>query len=180
MVDLNGKPKCEIICPVENCEHLSKISIISQTNLSAPPKFNPFNFERHYKTQHVIKNRRAMSDLTNTSNAKKSKVDTNVPGVFYPQDSSTPNQRVNMINRSDVQNKRMKVDARVNELVGEVENQRKIIGKLERENIVLRHKMMNYRETVRAVVRCKPKNEIDSFDYSWSSDRTFLKLSNHE
>lgn len=58
MVDLNGKAKCEIICPVDSCKYLTKLSLIKQVNPLAPPKFNVFNFERHFNGQHLNKRKR--------------------------------------------------------------------------------------------------------------------------
>lgn len=66
MVDLNGKARCEIICPVDSCKHLTKLSLIKQVNPLAPPKFNVYNFERHFNGQHLNK-RKIDEVITNQS-----------------------------------------------------------------------------------------------------------------
>lgn len=65
IVNLDSDPKCGIICPLQTCNQVSKLSLVKQVDFSAPPKFNTFNFERHFKTQHVNKKRRALENITN-------------------------------------------------------------------------------------------------------------------
>lgn len=81
MVDLNGKPICEIICPFDSCKDVSKLSLIKQANPFAPPKFNTWNFERHINTQHLNKKRKGNEDATienDINTHKKSKSGGNV------------------------------------------------------------------------------------------------------
>lgn len=63
LVNLDGKPTCEIMCPFQSCYETKKLSLSKQSNLLAPPKFNSFNFERHIKEQHLNKKRKAQTSL---------------------------------------------------------------------------------------------------------------------
>lgn len=63
MVDLGSKPKCEIICPY--CQCITKLGLIKQVTSTGILKFNSFNFDRHVKTQHLGRKRRALADLSN-------------------------------------------------------------------------------------------------------------------
>lgn len=78
MVDLSDKPKCEVICPFENCANVSKLSATKHTDLFAPPKFNPFNFERHFRTKHVGKKRAPFGDISNLASSTPKKSCTSV------------------------------------------------------------------------------------------------------
>lgn len=70
MVDLTGKPTCEVICPFDHCRKSLTLSITQQSNLYAPPKFNPYNFERHIEN-HLKGKRKALEDVTFSFNARK-------------------------------------------------------------------------------------------------------------
>lgn len=62
MVDLESKPKREVMCPY--CECITKLSLVKQVLPTAIPKFNTFNFDRHVKNQHLTRKRRALTDLS--------------------------------------------------------------------------------------------------------------------
>lgn len=63
VIDSEGKPKCEVFCPFEKCGNVSKLSTTKQTNGSL--KFNPYNFERHFVSQHVTRKCKPLDDITN-------------------------------------------------------------------------------------------------------------------
>lgn len=69
VIDLSTKPKCGIICPFAECDHVSQLASIRQTNPFSTPKFNPSNFERHYSSQHkrAAAKRKPFDDLSNQS-----------------------------------------------------------------------------------------------------------------
>lgn len=58
LLNFDGKPKCEIVCPFDSCQDSTKLSLIKQASLFAPPKFNTHNFERHINTKHLNRKRR--------------------------------------------------------------------------------------------------------------------------
>lgn len=58
LVNLNGKASCEIICPIDLCKDVTKLSLIKQVKPFAQPKFNTHNFERHVISQHLKKKRK--------------------------------------------------------------------------------------------------------------------------
>lgn len=81
MVNLEGKPKCEIFCPFAGCD--SKLSTVKQLNGST--KFNSYNFERHFLSQHVTRKRKPFDDITNTVGFKINKMNDNTEAVFDSQ-----------------------------------------------------------------------------------------------
>lgn len=62
MVDISNKPTCEVICPFDHCRDVLKLASIKQIDLSAPPKFNSFNFQRHVTTKHFNKKRKSSDE----------------------------------------------------------------------------------------------------------------------
>lgn len=155
---------------------MPELRCIRQVNSSAPPKFNPSNFHRHYQQQHVIKKRKALTEITNTNTEKLMRIpenEQNAMNDFIPSCSSTPVQPKTTIHNNNEQIELVK------SLEDQVLKQQGKIGHLKSENIVLRHKMMDYRGTIRAVLRCKPELEHDAFEYICNSDKTDMKLSNY-
>lgn len=75
LVDLNGKAKCEIICPFDSCKDVTKLSVIKQINFSVPPKFNVFNFERHVNSQHLSTKRKRDIDTSMLKATEETLVD---------------------------------------------------------------------------------------------------------
>lgn len=71
VIDLNCglKPSCEIVCPFLGCKIVPKLSLVRSYG---PPKFNPYNFERHYQSQHLRLNakRSPFVDITNENGNK--------------------------------------------------------------------------------------------------------------
>lgn len=67
LVDLSGNVKCQVICPFSECGHVSKLGVLKQSNELALTKFNAFNFERHFQSQHMNKKRKVFDDITNTN-----------------------------------------------------------------------------------------------------------------
>lgn len=166
MVDLSGKPKCEIICPFENCVHVSKLSTTRQTELSAAPKFNTFNFERHFQTQHVNKKRKPFDNITNHLDETPAKL-INLKGPAEPAMASTSLQN------SDG-------DSYVKNMEDKMLKQQKTICQLEIENIVLRHKLMDIRGKIRAFCRIKPNMGTNCFQWERNEDGTILKLDSND
>lgn len=86
VVNFDEKPRCEIVCPLESCDHVSKLSLIKQKNIFAPPKFNPHNFQRHFDSQHVNKKRKydssSSSRLSETLLIKKTATNTLFSTMF--------------------------------------------------------------------------------------------------
>lgn len=67
LVDLSGNVRCQVICPFSECGHVSKLGVLKQSNELALTKFNAFNFERHFQSQHMNKKRKVFDDITNTN-----------------------------------------------------------------------------------------------------------------
>lgn len=171
MVDLNGKPKCEILCPYENCSNVSKLSTIGQKDLTAAPKFNTFNFERHFQTQHVNKKRKPLDDITNRTDETPSKCtkdtfERNAPPQGPPMTSTSTHASVAVT--ADL----IKVERLENEMI----KQQTTIRHLQSENILLRHKMMDFRGTIRTFCRIKPDMGLDCFQWERSIDGNILKM----
>lgn len=170
MIDLSGKPKCEIICPFEDCSNLSKLSVVRQMDLAAAPKFNTYNFERHFQTQHLNKKRKAFDDLTNHSGETEPKIS---KSLFETQVLTEP-QCVSIITSTPN-------DSRQESQCGESTEQKLVtmqqeLYQMQEENIVLRHKLMDYRGTIRAFCRIKPDLTGDCFNWQRSKDGTILNL----
>lgn len=239
LVNLDSKPKCEVICPHPKCNHVSKLAPVAQVVFPAPPKFNTHNFERHFKTQHVNKKRRALQNITNAR-----EMSDDVSGFYSPNLSielfssenvlmerrqnmkftSTPKrvcvrsitshtqssvsgsddtELVQMKNRNDeleiqLENYREEIrelNSKYTQKVSDFESLQKQqpsadviqltnkIGALQNENamlyqqqIVLRHKMMDMRGTVRGFLRLKPVANQPQIEWSVGVDKTNLKF----
>lgn len=87
MINLHSIPKtCEIICPC--CRSVIKLSLIKHAN--PIPKFNPYNFARHFKIkheQHSTRKRKPLSDLSNdvVDNEQNPKNKPFLVGLFFSQ-----------------------------------------------------------------------------------------------
>lgn len=55
-------PICEVACPFDSCSDAAKLAAMKQTDFSAPPKFNPFNFKRHVTKQHLNRKRKSREE----------------------------------------------------------------------------------------------------------------------
>lgn len=176
------------------CSKVSQLAIMPQLDSAAVPKFNPSNFERHYQTQHVRK-RKALSDLTNgcvelQPTLDKSDSQTPLdPKMTKPGASSqTPIEPSRVIGNStqntnfDDFNLITSTPNKVNdslsndELEKQMDYQHSTIRQLEMENIILRHKVMDVRESIRVFCRIKPAVGLDCFKFEQSKDGTLLKL----
>lgn len=133
LVDLNGKPKCEVVCPFPGCQNISKLSSIAQVNQSDTPKFNTYNFERHYKQQHLNKKRSALDDITNLHNTKTQKQ--SEPGSSSASLNSTGENSVH----NETQNNTASAN-RICQLEAKIDQ-------LENENSQLRELNMKHNET---------------------------------
>lgn len=112
VIDLSAKPKCEIICPLDGCDNISKLSSIRQTNPFGQPKFNPFNFERHYAKHCVAAKRKPFDDLTNHS--RKICATSGEPQL------QQPSHVANIVNQvTQHQNELLGYQARIRNLEGE-------------------------------------------------------------
>lgn len=147
--------------------NVSKLSTTRQVDVAAVPKFNIFNFERHFQTQHIVRKRKPFVDITNHGTETPSKLAKNLfvnSKSQSPPMTSTSKQSVASHTQYDIQ------------LEAEVIKQQETIHQLNQENILLRHKVMDVRGTVRVFCRIKPDMGLDCFQWNRSRDGTVLKL----
>lgn len=119
VINMSEQPKCEIICPVESCGVVSKLSSIQQSNPFVQPKFNIYNFERHFVNQHVRgTKRKPLGDLTNQCQ-KVVVLSDDSPQQSVPAQSQQ--QIVEMVNQStQYQNDMRRSQATIRELENEI------------------------------------------------------------
>lgn len=141
MIDLEGKPKCEIICPFSNCSQTSKLSLIGKPSLLTPPKFNTYNFDRHYKTKHL--KRLAFCDISNSNNTDLT------PLSKRSRPSSSPNEILEVEKVTCIAAQRMTLRATPQKSANIVSMENQLveaqlkITELEKENFTLREKYLN-------------------------------------
>lgn len=189
LVELGAKPKCSIVCPFEKCVKVSQLSLIPQVDAQAPPKFNPSNFERHIQTQHIRK-RKPLTDLSNNRNELQANLNKSGSPIsaesgpscskMFRTDAKNSIQRSNenCMDLVSISSTPRKVNDSLSntELEDEMMSQHAIIKQLEKENITLRHKVMDTRGTIRVFCRIKPAIELECFKFERSQDGTLLKL----
>lgn len=233
MVNLDGKPCCEIICPFDFCRQSLSLGITKQTNPFARPKFNPNNFERHIKTQHENKKRKieeepslsvkrspnvtileSMSCEISSINGRE-----RYPSFysFLSAPSSTPvRQNLGTLSKqsqvmtpkttkicmlkeqlNEANDKIRQLEtiqsgasssssssvsvppsslnlqcatpksARIEKLQSDLDEKGKITDQLHKENIALKHKLMDSRGTIRTFIRIKPDVDATGNCFDW-------------
>lgn len=142
------------MCPFENCSHVSKLSLIKQNDLFALPKFNRYNFERHFTGQHLVKKRKPFDDVSNRiceAPEKSRKTST----VVFDSDGTQQIQQIyvaqtkigSQYNLDDEILSQENSGNLDDEILSQILAQKEKIDKLEAENSVLRQQQQHKSST---------------------------------
>lgn len=217
-VVLSDKPKCKVTCPFTNCVHISTLSVLRQSDFRAPTKFNTFNFERHYRSQHVNKKRMALEDITNNDSGDEMRQQRNTNDAIMEKEREDCQKKIALLEKENselkqnqlqqnqqeqtstthdlkseneelrskismlqnensiLQDQQQQLQCEVNQVASNQELGKKIHDLLY-ENMFLRHELMDFRKTIRAVCRIKPEAGQQCYRAQHGDDRKSLKLS---